>query len=201
MARTPAFAPSNSFPPPASHSYEAPRDDCAPSDSSHLFESAITGLSEALHLLHTSPLTRANLQHAIDQTMRGAHAIEHLATLCPETAPDWPASHSSPTLQVNIPPKIRSRRRRFDPQYKREVALLIRQHKHTISQVCKKLNLAYSVVHRWLIEFDIQQATSHSAGQIPSSNLERIDSLQERLEQLQQDNELLKKAAAFFARQ
>ena len=193
-------------------------------DRTRLYERAVNGLSEALHVLRSNPKSVIELQHALGRGMRGVTALKRLTTLGgamedPHLARDGVAAPQSPqrldeapAFQATVLTKKRRQRRYFDAHYKRQVAQLIRQQRLTISQVSKELNLTYSAVRRWLLDFDAQQAsaTHRSSGTTMTASStapklseaeQRIGQLEERLQQLQADNELLKKASALFARE
>lgn len=220
MAHLHASAPSSAhspFPPPDSFA-DHPECDCT-----RLCQCAIDGLSEALHVLRSNPNSVIELQHALGRSMRGVTALKRLMAL--ETA-SMPTPHlgrdSVATLQsqqtVNETPASQAtvltqkprHRRYFHPSYKLQVAQLIRQKKLSVNEVCQELNLAKSVVHRWLLEFDVRQASatdgpsgtpSSPAAAVLSDAEQHIRQLEQRLQQLKADNELLKKASAFFARE
>lgn len=99
--------------------------------------------------------------------------------------------------------KKRRLRRHFDQNYKRQVAQMIRDKRMTISQASRDLNLTYSAVRRWTMEFDAERAASsvQSSDKPATADAERICAMQEQLRQLQYDNRLLKQASALFARE
>lgn len=205
---------------------------CAPSpspspenseaDSNRLYQRAIAGLSDALHILrNSSSLSGADLRHALGRGTRAVTALKRLAALSANVHPGRDGiseeqAHAEfstpPTFLTPVLPKKRRRRRYFEQQYKRQVAQLIRKQHLSISQASKELNLTYSAVRRWLLEFDAQQAScvnktsgkttavSPAAPPLPDAE-QRIGQLEERLQQLQADNELLKKASALFVRE
>ena len=188
-----------------------------------LRQRAIDSLSEALHVLNSHPKSVIELQQAIGRSMRGVTALKRLAALGCSTAPtqhsvESVAPHSPP--QVDVAPAVqataltrkRRRRRHFDTHYKRQVVQLMREQHLSVGQVCKHLNLIDSVVRRWILEFGAQEtavphslcsteSTASPTAQPPSDAEQRMRQLEERLQQLQADNELLKKASASFARE
>lgn len=192
-------------------------------ETTRLHQRAINGLTDALNVLRSSPMVTADLQHALGRGMRGVTALKRLNTLrC--AASDSPSCSAATTQGVpkvdasclntaaseasyslfpsTFPAKQRRRRRYFDRSYKQQVAQLIRQQHLSVSWASKEFNINASMVRRWLIEFDAEQAANSSAVQQPNlSEVERISALEERLRQLQADNELLKKATALFARE
>ena len=177
-------------------------------DCTVLYQRAMSGLHDALEVLRTSPLSASNLEQALGRGMRGVTAIKRLKALKTESAP-WSfitpkaqgqdAAACLPVCPTSVPSKRRSRRR-FDADYKRQVVHLIRQQRLSAGQASEKFNIHHTVLRRWLTEFDAEQ-TSAGTGNPTVSEAERIRALEERLSQLQSDNELLKRASALFARE
>ena len=71
----------------------------------------------------------------------------------------------------------------------------------SVGQVCKDLNLTDSAVRRWLVQFDEEMAGRAGIGKPLTPEQQRIRQLEAENRQLKSDNELLKKASAFFARE
>lgn len=204
---------------------ELPTSDICALETTRLYQRAINGLTEALNLLRNNPKSGIELQHALGRSMRGVTALKRLAALGGSSEPAQhlgrgappqpePKVDETPAVHTNMLTKKRRRRRHFDACYKRQVVQLIRKQHLTISQVSKELNLTYSAVRRWLLEFDVQEThgpmspsdsdnsgTGTPAAHQLSDAEQRIRQLEERLQQLQSDHELLKKASASFARE
>jgi len=92
-------------------------------------------------------------------------------------------------------------RRSFDASFKLQVVRMIREQGMSASQVCRDLDLVESAVRRWLDQFDAEQAGQSGAGKPLTPEQQRIRQLESELRQLRMDNDLLKKASAFFARE
>lgn len=92
-------------------------------------------------------------------------------------------------------------RRTFDVSFKLQVVRMIREQGVSVSQVCQDLNLGESAVRRWLGQFDSEQAGNSGIGKPLTPEQQRIRQLESELRQLRMDNDLLKKASAFFARE
>lgn len=92
-------------------------------------------------------------------------------------------------------------RRTFDASFKLQVVRMIREQGVSVSQVCKDLALVDSVVRRWLDQFNAEQVGDPGIGKPLTSEQQRIRQLESELRQLRADNDLLKKASAFFARE
>jgi transposase len=63
------------------------------------------------------------------------------------------------------------------------------------------MKLGESAVRRWLAQFEAEAAGKVGIGKPLSADQQRIRELEAELRRLKQDNELLKKASAFFARE
>jgi transposase len=70
-----------------------------------------------------------------------------------------------------------------------------------VPQVCKDLDLTDSAVRTWLKQFDEETAGRPGIGKPLTPEQQRIRQLEVENRQLKSDNELLKKASAFFARE
>jgi len=92
-------------------------------------------------------------------------------------------------------------RRAFDAAFKLQVVKMIREQNLSVGQVCKDLNLVNSAVRRWLAQYDEETAGRPGIGKPLTAEQQRIRQLETQVRQLQSDNELLKKASAFFARE
>ena len=96
---------------------------------------------------------------------------------------------------VHMAPRAR---RSFSAQFKAETVELIRTSGKSIGQVCRDLDLTETAVRRW-----VQQA-GVDAGKRPGlTTVERAELAELRRENrvLREEREILKKAAAFFARE
>ena len=89
-------------------------------------------------------------------------------------------------------------RRSFSAQFKAETVELIRTSGKTIGQVCRDLDLTETAVRRWVEQAEID------AGKRPGlTTAERAELAELRRENriLREEREILKKAAAFFAKE
>lgn len=93
------------------------------------------------------------------------------------------------------------KRRSFDPDFKLQVVQMITEHGLSITQVCRDMNLGETAVRRWLKQFSAEQSGQAGIGKPLTTEQRRIRQLEMENRQLRQDNDLLKKASAFFARE
>jgi transposase len=89
-------------------------------------------------------------------------------------------------------------RRTFSAEFKAETIELVRSSGKTIGQVCRDLDLTETAVRRWVQQAEID------AGKRPGlTTAERAELTELRRENrvLREEREILKKAAAFFAKE
>ena len=94
-------------------------------------------------------------------------------------------------------------RRTFDPAFKLQVARMVREQgvSVSVSQVCREMKLTESVVRRWVHQLDEESAGRPGIGKPLTAEQQRIRELEAEVQRLKSDNQLLKKASAFFARE
>ena len=92
-------------------------------------------------------------------------------------------------------------RRTFDSSFKLQIVQMIRNQGIGISQVCRDMNLGETAVRRWVAQFDAEHLGQAGIGKPLTAEQQRIRQLEVENRQLRIDNDLLKKASAFFARE
>jgi transposase len=92
-------------------------------------------------------------------------------------------------------------RRAFDAAFKLHVVRMIREQGLAVNQVCRDMNLVESAVRVWIKQFDEESVGKAGSGKPLTTEQQRIRALEAQVRQLQSDNDLLKKASAFFARE
>ena len=91
-------------------------------------------------------------------------------------------------------------RRRFTPEYRRDVAALVLDTGSSIASVARDLGLGESVVGRWVkLERERRQAAEQGRPDPREMDAE-ITVLRRRVRELEKENEFLGKASAFFGR-
>lgn len=71
----------------------------------------------------------------------------------------------------------------------------------SIPQVCQDMQVGETAVRRWLKQAEAEQLGQAGIGKALTPEQQRIRQLEAENRQLKSDNELLKKASAFFARE
>jgi transposase len=93
------------------------------------------------------------------------------------------------------------KRREFDSAFKLEVVKMIQANSLSIPQVCQDMQVGETAVRRWLKQAEAEQLGQAGIGKALTPEQQRIRQLEAENRQLKSDNELLKKASAFFARE
>lgn len=88
----------------------------------------------------------------------------------------------------------------FSPEFKREAAELVTLGGYSYAKACEVRGISESALRRW-----VKQLNGELAGQTPvgakalTAEHEEIQALQAKVRELEEDNEILKKATALFA--
>jgi len=92
-------------------------------------------------------------------------------------------------------------RRRFGREFKLEAVKLVGERGVPVAQVARDLDLHENVLRKWVKEFvaDPQQAFP-GQGQMKPEQLE-IERLRREVQKLKAERDILKKAAAYFAKE
>jgi transposase len=89
-------------------------------------------------------------------------------------------------------------RRQFSKQFKAETVALIRSSGKSVPQVCRDLDLAESVVRRWIAQAEIDGGRREG---LITAEREELSKLRKEVRVLREERDILKKAAAYFARE
>jgi transposase len=92
----------------------------------------------------------------------------------------------------------RKTRRRFSKEFKVDTVALIRSSGKSLPEVCRDLDLTESVVRRWLAQADIDDGRREG---LTTAEREELTKLRRENRVLREERDILKKAAAFFARE
>ena len=88
-------------------------------------------------------------------------------------------------------------RRYFSPEFKAETVELIRTSGRSIPEVCAELDLTETTVRNWVREAEVDRGEREGA---TTDEREELRRLRAENRTLRMERDLLKKAAAFFAR-
>jgi len=85
----------------------------------------------------------------------------------------------------------------FPLEFRRDVVAVARKHEQPLSQVAKDFGISESCLHRWLQLADIDDGVKPGVTSVETVEMRE---LKKRNRVLEQENEILRRAAAFFAR-
>jgi transposase len=86
----------------------------------------------------------------------------------------------------------------YPPQFKREAVELTRVSDKPVSQIAKDLGIAEQTLYAWRRQADIDRGKREG---LTSDEREELKQLRRRVRTLEMEREVLKKAAAFFAKE
>ena len=92
-------------------------------------------------------------------------------------------------------------RKYYEAAFKLEVARMVVDQGMSVAQVVKDMSISRTAVCRWVEQYRAEQQGKPGIGKPLTVELQRIRQLEIENRQLRSDNELLKKASAFFARE
>lgn len=91
-----------------------------------------------------------------------------------------------------------AKRKQYTEEFKKDaVRLMLARGTRTVDEIADKLGIAPSMLHRWQKQYG--HAVSGSATRSQDER-EDVEKMRRRLRELEQENALLKKAAALFAK-
>ena len=96
---------------------------------------------------------------------------------------------------------MKKQRRTFNTAFKLQVVRMIVDQGLSVSQVCQDMDLGETAVRRWISQYDAEKQGQPGIGKPLTAEQQRIRQLEAENRQLKQDNDILKKASAFFARE
>jgi len=92
------------------------------------------------------------------------------------------------------------KRRKFEPEFKAEAVSLVLEEGRSINDVAKSLGIYNSSLGDWVKQAKIDQGKG-PPGALTTAELEELRQLRKENRQLRMEREILKKAAAFFAKE
>jgi transposase len=92
------------------------------------------------------------------------------------------------------------KRRSFTDEFKQETVRLIREGGKTVAETARDLDLTESAVRNWVRQANIDEGRG-TRGELTTAEREELQRLRRENKRLQMEREILKKAAAFFAKE
>jgi transposase len=89
-------------------------------------------------------------------------------------------------------------RRSFTPEFKAHTVELVRSSGKSVGEVCRDLDLTETAVRRWLAQADIDEGRRDG---LTTDEREELSRLRRENRVLREEREILRKAAAFFAKE
>lgn len=96
--------------------------------------------------------------------------------------------------------RVRRKRRSFDAEFKAEAVRLCKVGDRSIAQVAVDLDLTETALREWVKRADID-AGNGPPGALTTDEREELARLRRDIKRLTMEREILKKAAAFFAKE
>jgi transposase-like protein len=93
----------------------------------------------------------------------------------------------------------RRKRRKFDADFKREAVALTKVGDRSVSEVSRDLDLTETALREWVKRTDEEAAPA--PGALSAVEREELLRLRKQVKRLEMEREILKKAAAFFAKE
>ena len=95
--------------------------------------------------------------------------------------------------------KAKKARRRHSDEFKAGAVRLVLKERRPAAQVARDLGVAESLVHNWVRQAKVD-AGSGPAGALTTAEKEELARLRKEVRELRIERDILKKAAAFFAK-
>ena len=98
------------------------------------------------------------------------------------------------------PKKPRRPRRKFKAEFKEGAVKMVLEEGKSIPQVAKNLDLTESALRQWVEQAKVDRGQG-KPGALTSAEREEVTRLRKQVRELEMEREILKKAAAFFAKE
>ncbi len=89
-------------------------------------------------------------------------------------------------------------RRSFTPEFKAQTVELVRTSSKSVGEICRDLDLTETAVRRWVAQADIDAGRRDG---LTTTEREELTRLRRENRVLREERDILKKAAAFFAKE
>ena len=86
----------------------------------------------------------------------------------------------------------------YPTEFRRDVVAVARKHEAPLAQIAKDFGISEATLHNWLKKADIEGGVSPGVTEKETAELREA---KKRIRLLEQENEILRRAAVFFARQ
>ncbi len=86
----------------------------------------------------------------------------------------------------------------FPEEFRRDVVAVARKRESTLSQIAKDFGISEACLHRWLKIADVEDGVRPG---VTVAEAAELRDARKRIRVLEMENEILRRAAAFFARE
>ena len=86
----------------------------------------------------------------------------------------------------------------FPVEFRRDVVAVARKREATLTQIAKDFGISEACLHRWLKQADVEDGVRPG---VTTAEAGELRDARKRIRVLEQENEILRRAAAFFARE
>ncbi|MEJ2048171.1 MAG: transposase [Dehalococcoidia bacterium] len=93
------------------------------------------------------------------------------------------------------------KRRQYTAEFKKEAVELVIMEKYTVTEAARSLGISRGMLDRWRREYGAKEKDAFPGTGHQSGEAEELKRLREENRKLRLEKEILKKAAAFFARE
>ena len=93
------------------------------------------------------------------------------------------------------------KRKQYTKEFKKEAVELVTKQNYTIAQAAKSLGIHGNILARWRREYLAKEKQAFPGTGHQASETEELNRLREENRRLKLEKEILKKAAAFFAKE
>lgn len=93
------------------------------------------------------------------------------------------------------------KRRRFTSEFKREAVRLLRAAKKPAAELARELGIPRNRLYKWAEDVEKKGDHAFQGSGRPKASTDSLSALKRENARLKEENEILKKAAAYFARE
>lgn len=86
---------------------------------------------------------------------------------------------------------------KYPPEFKRDVVAVARRGQASKEQIASDFGISTSTLKRWMVQADIDDGVTDG---VSSAEQQELVELRRRTRLLEQENEILRRAAAYFAK-
>ena len=93
---------------------------------------------------------------------------------------------------------MKKQRRTFTPEFKQEAASMVLDQQMAVSEVCLALEIGDTSLRRWIDQLQEERGGVTPTGRALTQEQQKIQALEARIKQLEEDKIILKKATALL---